>query len=688
MKNFLSNIAQKLWPDFQTLPEPDRYSLLRELFGTLYGLLFVVLALVWLIAATDLNLLREQWLVLLLILGLSVLAGRLSFFQITVGRDGRYDYNGSSMEIVIVISAILLFGPTAVWVPFWGRLIDYAIERPLSPSRYQQWNGIRNLVFNLGSSIVGLLLLLLLYQGLGGQIPLMQMTLAAAWPALLAILAWLPWEGLLFLLFGTLLAHFQLLSPIRQKDWTGFGKRMFRFFLVAHSPAFFGILAAATYSQLGLFAYLYFIGGIFLASLLARRLSQQAMLSQQRSREVTQLEQLGRAILASPVDASTLPQVLAAHVPKMFGYHQVEIRLHSGSTLLRLPEDRPPVIQEIWDWLQTNPEPHYVAPGETPPWTKQVATFPLYLNPILSSEKAEPMGGICLTLDRLYFEEAVMDLGPALHVLAAQIATALHQAEVQAETLAHQKTVQELDFAWQIQASFLPDILPQIEGWQLAATLKPCKETSGDFYDVISLPNGLLGILVADVADKGMGAALFMALSRTLIRTYAIEHQTRPDRVLRATNQRILTDTRNNMFVTVFYGILDPETGDLTYANAGHNPPYLFRARSLDKPLELVKSQGLRNTGMPLGILEEATWQAKSIGLDYGDTLIMYTDGVTEAQNLHGDFFGDHRLLAATQDNLSASVLTIQDAVLAAVGRFSDGRAPCDDETLVIIKRQ
>jgi serine phosphatase RsbU (regulator of sigma subunit) len=185
-----------------------------------------------------------------------------------------------------------------------------------------------------------------------------------------------------------------------------------------------------------------------------------------------------------------------------------------------------------------------------------------------------------------------------------------------------------------------------------------------------------------------MGAALFMALSRTLIRTYAFEHPTRPELVLRSTNQRILTDTRNNMFVTVFYGILDPSSGHLIYANAGHNPPYLFKAHSADSSLELVKSQGLRNTGIPLGILEEAIWEARSTALDHGDTLIMYTDGVTEAENVQDGFFGDYRLLAAAQHNLSAPALTIQDAILSAVDQFSDTGAQCDDETVVIIKRQ
>jgi serine phosphatase RsbU (regulator of sigma subunit) len=688
MISFLSKTAARIWPDFESLDEPDRLALLRELFGTLFGLPFLAAALIWLVAGTDLTLLREQWPVLLLMLGLSVLAGRLSFFQISVGADGSYDYNGSSLEMVIVTSAVLLFGPTAAWIPFFGRLIDYRLDRPPSPSTYQRANRVRNIVYNLGPSIVVLLLALVLYQGLGGQFPLTELTPAAAWPAFAAVLFWLPWDGLFILTLGFLLAYFQLESPQRQEMRTGSGRRMFLFFLVANLPAFFGILAAAIYSQLGLFAYLYLTAGVLLASLLARRLSQQAMLSSQRSREVTQLEQLGRAIITAPVDASTLHEVLADHVPRMFGYHQLEIRLFAGPTLLRLPDSRPAVRQEIWEWLRSNPQPAYFAPGETLPWTQQASAFPLYLTPILSSENAVPLGGIYLALDRLVFEETVMDLGPALQVLAAQIASALHQADMQRQTLAHQKTIQELDFAWQIQASFLPDTLPEVDGWQLTAVLNPCRETSGDFYDVIALPNGRLGILIADVADKGLGAALFMALSRTLIRTYAFEYPTRPELVLQATNQRILSDTRSEMFVTVFYGILDPGTGELTYANAGHNPPYLFRDPLEDNSQEAPAPLELGNTGMPLGIIEEASWEAESVTMDHGDTLIMYTDGITEAQNLRDELFGNHRLIEVFHDNLGAPVLATQDAILDAVDRFSDDGALCDDETLVIIKRQ
>jgi serine phosphatase RsbU (regulator of sigma subunit) len=684
MKSFLSNIAQKIWPAFQSLAEIDRLALMRELFGILFGLPFVIITIVWLFAATDLALLREQWPVLLLLLSLSVLAGRLSFFQISVGPDGSYSYNGSSLEIIIVFSGMFLFGPTAVWVPFLGRLIDFWIDRPDFPSRRQKASRIRNLVFNLGASILGMLLALWLYQGFGGTFPLSELTLAAVWPAFVAILVWLPWEALYNLILGKLTYYFQLVPPSQQAMWTGFVK----FLLLVNTPAFFGILGAIVYSRLGAGVYLFLMAGLLLASLLARRLSQQAMLSAQRSREVSQLEQLGRAIIAAPVDASTLPQLLAEHVPKMFGYQQVEIKLFSGITYIQLPEDRPPVAQEIWAWLQANPKPHSFAPGETLPWTKESTTLPLYLSPILSVEASQPLGGIFLALERMYFEETLMDLGPALQVLADQIATALHQADVQAQTLAHQRTVQELDFAWQIQSSFLPGSLPEVAGWQLAAGLNPCKETSGDFYDVIALPNGCFTVLVADVADKGLGAALFMALSRTLIRSYALDYQTRPDLVLQAANRRILTDTRNELFVTVFYAILDPASGRLTYANAGHNPPYLFKAPGPDNSLAPAAPQALRSTGIPLGILEDASWKSESVALEHGDTLLMYTDGLTEAQNEQAEFFGEQRLLQVTQRNLSAPAPVIQESVMAAVGRFSSAAAYCDDETLVVVKRE
>jgi serine phosphatase RsbU (regulator of sigma subunit)/DNA-binding NarL/FixJ family response regulator len=245
----------------------------------------------------------------------------------------------------------------------------------------------------------------------------------------------------------------------------------------------------------------------------------------------------------------------------------------------------------------------------------------------------------------------------------------------------HQKVGQELALAGEIQSSFLPEVVPEVPGWQLAAALEPARDTAGDFYDFIPLPDGRLGLLVADVADKGMGAALYMALSRTLIRTYAAEYQAQPDLVLDAVNSRILLDTRASLFVTIFYGILDPTDGTLTYCNAGHNPPYLLRAGDKDA------IQGLDRTGMPLGVYADVTWERRAVPLAPGDVLVLYTDGITEAQNGQEVFFGKERLLEIAKANVGRSAREIQDVLLAAVHEFVGEAPQFDDITLMVLVR-
>jgi serine phosphatase RsbU (regulator of sigma subunit) len=233
----------------------------------------------------------------------------------------------------------------------------------------------------------------------------------------------------------------------------------------------------------------------------------------------------------------------------------------------------------------------------------------------------------------------------------------------------------------EIQDSFLPAELPTVPGWQLVATLKPARQTAGDFYDFIPLPNGRLGIVVADVADKGIGAALFMALSRTLIRTYAVEHHARPDFVMRVANNRILMDAEATLFVTVFYGVLDPLTGRLTYCNAGHNPPYLFKTPNHGTVQKLTR------TGIPLGVLRGQTWGQESIQMNPGDVLLLYTDGVVEAQNENNSFFGEKRLLTVAQD-FANSAQELQAHILQKVNQFMGDAAQFDDITLMIIARE
>ena len=387
----------------------------------------------------------------------------------------------------------------------------------------------------------------------------------------------------------------------------------------------------------------FFVSSLLLASLLAHTLSQAVERSQQRSRELENLEQLGRRLLnAPPDDASTLPDVLEEQISNMFPLSSILIRidrdpLFPSQTLLShlaqgalVPIDRLPVNELTWEWISTISKSHYFLPGEEFPWGDKPTSDALLDNPNpVDVDSTETIGGIILS--QSWRSETIPNLLPAAQSLAAQIASALHRARVY-------RIEQEMAVAGKIQASFLPDSIPTIPGWQLSVTLEPARSTSGDFYDFVPLPDGKFGILIADVADKGMGAALYMAASRTLIRTYAAEYVAQPELALGAANRRIMADTRADLFVSVFYGILDSTAGTLTYCNAGHNPPYLISAQNY------IEIQKLTRTGIVLGVLEDATWEQRTIHLHTGDSLVLYTDGVTDAENGQGDFFGEHRL--------------------------------------------
>ncbi len=239
----------------------------------------------------------------------------------------------------------------------------------------------------------------------------------------------------------------------------------------------------------------------------------------------------------------------------------------------------------------------------------------------------------------------------------------------------------ELIMAGKIQADILPEEPPVFPGWEVAVKLVPARETSGDFYDFIPLTNRKWGVVIADVTDKGMGAALFMALSSTLIRTYAVRFPTLPGLTMHTVSERILSDTRGTTFVTAFYGILEPDIGRMVFANAGHPPGYLIGQRKGKTHIH-----ALRPTGMALGVSEEARWQQKMVRFVPGDFLVLYTDGVTEAQNPQGAFFGDEGVLDAILEKKNGSAQEIQKGLLKAVTRFVGG-TPQDDVAVIVIKR-
>jgi sigma-B regulation protein RsbU (phosphoserine phosphatase) len=257
---------------------------------------------------------------------------------------------------------------------------------------------------------------------------------------------------------------------------------------------------------------------------------------------------------------------------------------------------------------------------------------------------------------------------------------ALRRLQEQLETT-NQRMARELALAGAVQASFLPSELPRVPGWDVAVTLRPARQTSGDFYDIDVLPNADIVLLMADVVDKGVGAALYMALSWALIGAYAVQFPGQPAMALTATNRRILADTRSEEFVSVFYGALNPASGVLTYCNAGHHPPLLVRAKG-------TATEALTRTGMVLGVTTEESWKQESVELGPGDVLLLYTDGLTDAQNDQGTSFGVDMLQQVLVHAPRRSASGIQTAVLAAVDKFVGDTEQFDDMALMAVVRQ
>ena len=263
--------------------------------------------------------------------------------------------------------------------------------------------------------------------------------------------------------------------------------------------------------------------------------------------------------------------------------------------------------------------------------------------------------------------------------IANQAAVAIESARLGHAVEEKKRLEYELGLARQIQASFLPDACPQIRGYDICSQWNPAREVSGDFYDFIQLRDGRLGIVIADVSDKGMAAAMFMALSRTIMRTMAIGKPTVHETIERA-NDVILTDARSEMFVTVFYAVLDPQTNRLTYANAGHNPPLIYRAAHRQVTM-------LKGRGMALGVLPDVSYEEHEIQLEPGDMILLYTDGATDAINAQEEEFSADRLAELVALNARTSPDEMVASIIRSLADFAGEGVRFDDVTLVGIKR-
>jgi sigma-B regulation protein RsbU (phosphoserine phosphatase) len=235
----------------------------------------------------------------------------------------------------------------------------------------------------------------------------------------------------------------------------------------------------------------------------------------------------------------------------------------------------------------------------------------------------------------------------------------------------------ELDVARALQIAILPASFPVRPGCDGAARMIPATTMGGDFYDFIELPDGRIGLVMADVAGKGVPAAFFMAVARTNLRDLAPRY-TEPGACLAQTNEVLCTQNPMDLFVTVFYCLFDPTTGMLTYANGGHNPPYVRRADGTIEPMS-------GSIGLVLGVMPGVAYPDHSIQLQAGDRLVLYTDGVTEAFNPANEAYGPERLIAELKAHGDGPAAALVERICRSVTSFAGAAPQSDDITLTVL---
>jgi len=257
----------------------------------------------------------------------------------------------------------------------------------------------------------------------------------------------------------------------------------------------------------------------------------------------------------------------------------------------------------------------------------------------------------------------------------------VHKMQVEHQQLESLKT--DLAVASEIQQAILPRVFPPfpelVDQIDMAALMVPAKDVGGDFYDIFRIDEDHFGFTIADVSGKGIPAAIFMAVSRTLIRATGIRGGS-PSDCLAYSNKLLSAESVDCMFVTVFYGIYNIKTGEVTYCNAGHNPPYLLKSNGEVKALPLAKDP-------MVGAISDIEYHEESIQLEKGEMLILFTDGVTEAMNVSFEEYGDERLVAALKNAVGSNCQEMINAVKADVSEFTEEAEQSDDITMLTIKR-
>lgn len=265
-----------------------------------------------------------------------------------------------------------------------------------------------------------------------------------------------------------------------------------------------------------------------------------------------------------------------------------------------------------------------------------------------------------------------------LSIIATQSAQVVENARLYDEEQSLKKIEEELNFATDIQTNLLPKSNPQIDGFDIAGKSIPAKEVGGDYYDFISIDENKNAICLGDISGKGLPAAMLMANLQATLRGQAIFSSSSGECLTRA-NKLLYRSTDRQKFATLFYGILDSPKDIFHFSNAGHDPPFF-----IDSNKQVTR---LTKGGTVLGFMEEYQFEEDSIKLNTGDTVIIYSDGITEALNEQDEEFGEERFLAIIKDSILLKAVNIIEAVFDAVKAFVQDVPQSDDITIVVIKK-
>lgn len=268
------------------------------------------------------------------------------------------------------------------------------------------------------------------------------------------------------------------------------------------------------------------------------------------------------------------------------------------------------------------------------------------------------------------------DLGNSFNRMASDLRQNIE--ELRRTTTEKERYAREMEIAREIQDTFLPETPPEIPGFEICATTIPAMEIGGDLYDFILIPDNRWGFVIGDVSGKGVSAALYMALCRTQIHTCGGELEN-PSDAIRKANRLIFDEGRSSMFITVFYAVLDPARMTLSWVNAGHNPPLLVRGKG-------PEVQMFEGRGIALGVIDDVDIPERTVPVERGDLIFLYTDGVTEAFNTADEYYGEERMIAVVRRNRSRPANEIRDALLEDIRQFTGTAPQSDDITFILIK--